>query len=577
MLSYRMGISSFRWIALLMTLHSFGLTEAYLCMCSPNSCVLVHPNTEFFEHADAHCSSFRTVAQDVSIIKLMDKKLSSEAFKKFPNMNSMEIFQGHLENIDSSTFSGAGKLTKLLIRGSSIEKLDDYSFKGADQLKELLISSNPLTEVSEKTIANLEQLEILVLSYGSLSTLPSAFFQNNRKLRIVSLNNNKITELSAEVFRGLDQLGKLELAGNQLKTFDSTYLKASVIVMSNNSLEHLVINEHCSSMYAGHNKIQTVTVEGSGLLKLFLNNNNIKDIGNLTKLRNLTTLSLGHNELDPNTSFSSFIAVEELMLQSTNINISYQTFRNLTNLKILDLSYNNLTSVDFKMFGSQLSLHVVSFVGNKIKSFNYIEAREYLPSLRVLEICNNGWNTTYFEQNIAKMKRFSISPDSHGFSSDFLFRHDYIHMCAEHIISEYSDYDYQFPPSLGEMDATNEEDINEQYTSTSTTSTTTTTTPVPKTTERQALTSTERSNIVPATSERHHVIEHDSKIVDNVQPAEQTSALYVTFQILVYILSVVGLVSLIALAYFWRRRQMDVRSLSSMQRNEEASDAVLLI
>ncbi|XP_058822849.1 leucine-rich repeat-containing G-protein coupled receptor 4-like [Topomyia yanbarensis] len=572
----------YAWIVAALALICASSGEAYLCMCSPNSCVLIHPNTDFFENAEAFCSTFRTAAHDISIIKLMDTKLASEAFTKFPNMTSLEIFQGQLAKFNSDTFSGAGKLTKLVIRGNSLTSLEAYTFKGADSMKDLMISANPLSTISEDAFANLHQLEILILAHGEITSLPSKLFQNNRMLKVISLNSNKIASIEADVFNGLDELVKLELADNQLASFDFKLLKATVLVLNNNSLEHLVINEHCSTVYANNNNIRTISVDGTNVLKLSLINNRINDISNLTKLTNLTSLSLGSNKLKPDTVFSSLNSLEELMLQSTLVNLTPDTFANLANLKILDLSYNNMTEVDFKIFGSQNSLQILSYVGNQIKSFNYLEAREYLPRLRVLEICKNGWNSSYFESNVARMKKFQISPDMHGFATHFLFRDDYINMCSEKLFNDYNYDDY--PEPLVDTDV--EDEIKESYS--------TTTTVTPRTTAVTPTTTTEMSTSVVSSSteqpvddsnhssQRHHIIEYNTNTVASVpttgaaEPVKAGSPFLVTFQVLVYILSIVGLVSLCAaVGYLWRKRKLDLQRLTS--ENAETADAVRLI
>lgn len=549
-----------------MALFSAQSTEAYLCMCSPISCVLIHPNTDFFKSAESFCSSYRTAAHDVSIIRLMDTKLSPDAFNKFPNITSLEIFQGQLEKLDSDTFSGAGSLLKLLIRGNGLTSLDDYTFKGANNLKDLMISSNPLNKIEENAFANLKHLEILILTHGELTSLPKNVFKHNRMLKIVSLNNNKLESLDSEVFVGLDDLTKLELSENKLKVFDFKLLKASVIMMNNNSLTDLTINEHCNTIYASYNEIQTVTMMGNNLSKLSLISNKIRDIGNITKATNLTSLSLGSNPLDPNSVFSSLEKLEELMLQSTYINLSENTFANLKQLKILDLSYNNLTVADFKILGSLSSLQVLSYVGNQIPSFNYIEAREHLPRLRVLEVCKNGWNNTYFETNILRMRRFQLSPDVHGFSSHFMFRDDFIRMCSEKLIDDYNYDEYPEQP----IDV--EDEIRALYPKELTTTSTSTTSTKRTTTISTTSTTTEQPTTAKAALEQttekasHHVLEYNTDVgqrrITATEPEKASSPLFITFQVLVYILSVFGLAALVAVAYLWRKRQLGARPLA---------------
>lgn len=446
-----------------------------------------------------------------------------------------------------------------------------------------MISSNPLNSIEENAFANLQQLEMLILAHGELTSLPKKVFQHNRMLKIISLNGNKLESIDSEVFVGLDDLTKLELPENNLKVFDFKSLKASVIVMNNNSLTDLTINEHCNTMYASNNEIQTITVLGNNLSKLSVINNKIRDINNITKAKNLTSLSLGSNPLEPNTTFSSLTSLEELMLQSTFLNLTENTFADLKQLKILDLSYNNLTEANFRILGSLNSLQVLSYVGNQIASFNFIEAREYLPLLRVLEVCKNGWNNTYFETNLLRMRRFQLSPDVHGFSSHFLFRDDYIRMCSEKLIDDYNYEDYAEQPIdvEDEIRASYPKELTTTFTSptrrTATTASTTTTTTSTTTTERP--TTAKITEVRTTEKASHHVLEHNTdvgqlKTLASVPATKGPSSWFITFQVLVYVLSVVGLGTLVFIAYQWRKRQLGARPLAV---STESGDSVRLI
>nr|XP_029718045.1 relaxin receptor 2-like [Aedes albopictus] len=195
-------------------------TDPYMCMCCPTSCSVIRPNTDFIN---------KTVTHDIAITMLMDKKLTPEAFNKFPNMMKLLIVQGQLERIDSKSFSGAGNLQTLMINATRLTKLNDHTFKGADKLTDLEIAFNPLSSIEENAFANLRQLKTLMLAHGELRSLPKKVFQHNRMLKIISLKNNKLESIDSEVLVDLHDLTKLELQVNILKVFDFKLLKASFI------------------------------------------------------------------------------------------------------------------------------------------------------------------------------------------------------------------------------------------------------------------------------------------------------------------------------------------------------------
>lgn len=108
--------------------------------------------------------------------------------------------------------------------------------------------------------------------------------------------------------------------------------------------------------------------------------------------------------------------MENLLLRSTNLsNINFGTFFRQKELKVLDISYNNLNKINFDVFLPYLkNLETLYIDGNNLTEIEGL-TNTLFPQLSALGISNNNFNCTYLAKLLRTLKweelALSVDPD----------------------------------------------------------------------------------------------------------------------------------------------------------------------
>ncbi|XP_026572942.1 leucine-rich repeat-containing protein 70 [Pseudonaja textilis] len=249
----------------------------------------------------------------------------------------------HLDNsgivyVYPNIFAELKKLWYLQLNNNHIKYLYPGTFEGLSNLHSLYLQNNEIDFVSEGLFGNLTSVHYLMLQNNHLRILGSRIFFGMVNLRILNLANNKISQISDRAFQHLDNLTGLHLEGNNLTCVPSTAFlvlrKLQKLSLSQNPVGSILPFafkglSKLEYLFLKSAKINTVNANGfSGLVslkKLVLSDNNLVNINSHTfsLLGHLQFLYLDRNKI---------------------IDISGNTFEAIgLSLKILDLSFNNLT------------------------------------------------------------------------------------------------------------------------------------------------------------------------------------------------------------------------------------------
>lgn len=111
-----------------------------------------------------------------------------------------------------------------------------------------------------------------------------------------------------------------------------------------------------------------------------------------------------------------FTYLRELYLSRTNLsNILFGTFSHQTNLKVLDISYNDLGEFDFYLFLRNFqNLEVLNLEGNDLTEIDSL-SRTYFPKLNTLILSNNRLSCEYLAKFLRHWNGLKIIniPSSH--------------------------------------------------------------------------------------------------------------------------------------------------------------------
>ncbi|XP_078678847.1 uncharacterized protein LOC144914624 [Branchiostoma floridae x Branchiostoma belcheri] len=234
-------------------------------------------------------------------------------------------------------------------------------------------------------------------SDSSLTSIPPDLFKNQSNLQQVDLSNNQISYLSGSIFAPLVNLKTLILSNNAIKTITVEVFRNLTNLMfldlSQNSIRDLpdnlfVDNTDLEVLNLGGNIISEVrrdTFVGLMSLKLlFLNASGLSSIDRL--------------------SFTPLLDLEELYLQENDIAFQEDNtaniFRQLRNLRLLDLSKNSITFLPDNMFVGLINLQVLRLDGNHISEVKRLTFMG-LRSLKLLSLNTCG---------LSSIDRLSFTP-----------------------------------------------------------------------------------------------------------------------------------------------------------------------
>ncbi|KAL8178998.1 UNVERIFIED_CONTAM: hypothetical protein K2H54_058361 [Gekko kuhli] len=202
----------------------------------------------------------------------------------------------------------------LYLQNNFIEDLPEESFKNATELRWINLDNNRIKKVDKRVLDKLESLVFLYMEKNHLKEIPNNLPPNLEQLR---LSRNRISKIAPGAFNKLEHLILLDLHNNELNdaVFNKNTFKGLKNLMQLNLARNILRKMPPGIPTAVH--------------QLFLDKNNITDIPNnyFKDFPNLAFLRLNYNGL-------------------TDKGLPKNSF-NITNLLVLHLAHNKLTSVPF--------------------------------------------------------------------------------------------------------------------------------------------------------------------------------------------------------------------------------------
>ncbi|KAJ8017115.1 hypothetical protein DPEC_G00014410 [Dallia pectoralis] len=316
-----------------------------------------------------------------------------------------------------AVFSPLKEVEDLTLAQNKINQIAKGAFIGLENVQKLNLSYNLLGEIYSYTFDNLPNILSLDLSYNHIGALGSQAFTGLPNLEILDLTGNSIRELNANGSPApLPNLRRLRLADNKITSLQGILDFANSIVILNvqnnrlTNLEDIYILlaefKHIERIWYGNNFLQWCTLNrdssvpaGNSLKVLELRNTALRVIWGQGKCLNLFAnlsqlllLDLSFNSLQalPDGIFNGLVSLKEMDL----------TFNSLTylqpdifpvSLKKVDLSYNFLASPDPATFSS---LNWINLYMNRFHCDGQL--KDFLTWL-------NGTNVTFADTGVPKL------------------------------------------------------------------------------------------------------------------------------------------------------------------------------
>lgn len=373
----------------------------------------------------------------------LDNNHLSENNFNFTSKTLQQVYCSNcsFEKIKENTFSNFENLIKLKMRNNKISFIEEDSFKKNQKLKLIDLGSNQLQEFQINLIKDVVHLKTLAIDARDLC--PKYDIQQlkkvyeERKLIGTDFNFEIIDNLAGNVLhKNCPKVDYIETGTTvDLSNLDITYIdpdfigsNLTVLQMNDNRNFKFPINksflhnEHLEEYQCkgcGIVEITSKTFERlPKLIKIDLSNNHMKIVSykafrhninlqdlfladnNLSYLNDMIFQSndkLSKLDLSNNLNFFKFPQSNSLqILNMSHCRMKELSYTNLGNLRILDLSFNEISSIDEHIFQKRLEELYLDF--NKIEKF----PSEFLKNSNLTKLCldQNSFSFNYNEDMI---------------------------------------------------------------------------------------------------------------------------------------------------------------------------------
>lgn len=369
---------------------------------------LSHNNLEQISDSNFKC------ATDLEYIDLRTNKLSSiSSFSNNNQLRTVRYMENPIREFNCS-FLLAARLISFHFSWSSV-----LSFNGQD------CADKRIHVVSPNGNGNVDNNDGISITAGTrqhtLTCHPKSF---------TSLNNfvagRNAFDNVADILNCFTDIHYMDLGGNYIGAFRSSALKSFYF------LERLNLSD-TALLYFDVGDLRSP----SQLKSLDLSQNNLKDIRNIAQANYLNELNLNENRLQ-NTpeivqhlsatiqklklsgnfmgtvtpiTFRRFTALQLLALSNTSLSISQgNPFERLVELRSLDVSHNNLSSVNFTQLAKTLN-RLVEFRAVDCHIENVAELLSHLSPIRILDLSLNtvGYLDNRFIENLISLEELRLN------------------------------------------------------------------------------------------------------------------------------------------------------------------------
>ncbi|XP_014209108.1 insulin-like growth factor-binding protein complex acid labile subunit [Copidosoma floridanum] len=279
----------------------------------------------------------------------------------------LHVGRNHLVSLNR-TLRDLNQLEWLLINANELTSLDGELPVSGHNLKMIYAADNKLTHLPTE-FRFLHRLDSLFLQHNRITRLDGTL-QKARKLKFLELSYNNLQVLAEEDFLDAEMLEDLELGHNSLTSLGGETTGANSALYPLKSLKclnltHNNLNQFSFSSIRGlrelrlldlsNNKISRLmrgrrTIERGILSPVVVLQNLVEEEGDDTAGSSIQDIRLQHNEIR-NLEGSLFLGMKELQRLNLSHNalgpaIALRDLRGLESLRVLDLSYNELITLE---------------------------------------------------------------------------------------------------------------------------------------------------------------------------------------------------------------------------------------
>lgn len=264
----------------------------------------------------------------------------------------------------------------LILINSNVSILSEISFEENWRLEGIKMYNSQIKEIRGNAFNDFTNLVELNLSMNNISFLPDGLFSLNNKLKIIDLSNNIISSVENTTFL-IQNLRHLSIQNNKLQKLDFKLPETLISLdVSFNSIAFIL-----KDFFTNSKELNMISLRNNKLHTLAA--------GLFTANINLQMVDLSYNNITTVGNIIFYAHHLEVLHMQCN-NMEKFEFALPYSLKILDLSYNRIRRIAPNRFSN-----VTQFLRLKINN-NYIAE---IPELFNSPVKQNNINTNFFSLN----------------------------------------------------------------------------------------------------------------------------------------------------------------------------------
>ncbi|XP_053674431.1 leucine-rich repeat-containing protein 15-like [Anopheles nili] len=373
--------------------------------------------------------------------------LPKKIFETFPAIQYLSSDGCHIQRLLGGTFANAQRLQELHLYDNRLTRLANFVFNGALQLEILSLYNNTIRELEEHAFDGLGHLRLLYMDENRLERLPDGVFSGLEELQILELQHNRIKEITDDQFVLCPMLRELNLSANMVSTFNMTQLqllnKLETLDVARNYLDEVFVTKYVRTLNAQENQISRILMDQGDFFQLAhlnLSRNSIANINNIFKFRNLIELDVSYNEL-VTLDFVIFAFMKNLRDIKLNNNRLWVLDNGIPSpaksLRTLNLAHNKFLYLDLAVLDTFPALEYIYLHGNDLIDMQIEEIEQNFPYLTLISCDNNDWDCINLMHIVTLLERAYVKWSSGNRNCTRPEQHRYI-CCtsAEHHLRE---------------------------------------------------------------------------------------------------------------------------------------------
>lgn len=311
-------------------------------------------------------------------------KIGKGDYKNFTNLEVLNIADNELNYLFPSSFKIHPRLKVIIASNNQFSYFPAELIANLQFLEKIDLSNNQLKAIEDMDFSRLPRLRTLILNDNDIESVSESAFHNSTQLQVLDLSRNKINRIGERTFEGLLRIESLNLHDNALQDLPENIFDRSKLQMLENidlSMNMFVTPPlkslqrqffFLTSVDLSHNQIEDISPEDVTMV-------NIKKLD--LSFNPLTTQSINNVLGEPKT-------VRELNL--AGVNVQDIGHLEMPFLHKLNISNNNISRIEAKVFERCTLLDTLDLSNNKIRDLSEVMIWDNVKSLRFLDISGNA-------------------------------------------------------------------------------------------------------------------------------------------------------------------------------------------